>query len=197
MDDRVACRPVSVSDKAAAPRVAPATRDELGPVNALLLRVIQRGTRTANPPNLFATLGRHRGLFRRWLFFAGALMPRGKLPRADTELVILRVSHLTGCPYEADYHVPMGRKAGLSAAQVDAVARDEIDPADWSPRQAAIVAAVDELHRDSRIGDETFAALRGELSDRDLVELCMLAGHYEMVAGTINSLGIQRDEHRR
>ena len=188
---------MSVTNKAAGPRVAPATRSELGPVNALLMRVARRAAGTKEPPNLFATIGRHRGLFRRWLFFAGALMPRGKLPRADTELVILRVSHLTGCPYEADYHVPMGRKAGLSAAQVDAVARDEIDPADWSPRQAAIVAAVDELHRDSRIGDETFAALRGELSDRDLVELCMLAGHYEMVAGTINSLGIQRDEHRR
>jgi len=180
-----------------ATRVPPATRSELGPVNALILRVIHRGTRTVNPPNLFATLGRNRGLFRRWLMFAAALMPRGKLPREDTELVILRVSHLADCPYEADYHVPMGRKAGLSAAQTDAVARDDIDPADWSPRQRAILAAVDELHRDRRIGDETFAALRGDLSDSDLVELCMLVGHYEMIAGTINSLGIQRDQHKR
>ena len=76
------------------PRVAPGTRRQLGPVNAVLLRAIQLGARTANPPNLFATLGRHRGLFRRWLLFAGALMPGGKLPRADTELVILRVAHL-------------------------------------------------------------------------------------------------------
>jgi alkylhydroperoxidase family enzyme len=98
--------------------------------------------------------------------------------------VILRVSHLSDCPYEADYHVPMGRKAGLSAAQTDAVAQDAIDPAEWSPRQAAILAAVDELHRDRRIGDETFAALRGELSDSDLVELCMLIGHYEMMAAS-------------
>src|SRR3954471_13153381 len=178
-------------------RVPPATRSELGPVNALILRVIHRGARTVNPPNLFATLGRHRGLFRRWLMFAAALMPRGKLPRADTELVILRVSHLTACPYEADYHVPMGRKAGLTAAQTEAVARDEIDPPDWSPRQAAIIAAVDDLHRERRIADDTFAALRPELSDRDLVELCFLQGHYEMVAGTINSLGIQRDQHKR
>ena len=190
-------RTVAVTNKPTEPRVPPAKRSELGPVNAVLMRVIQLGARTQNPPNLFATLGRHRGLFRRWLLFAGSLMPGGKLPRVDTELVILRVSHLADCPYEADYHVPMGRKAGLSAAQVDAVARDEIDPADWSPRQAAILAAVDELHRDRRIGDQTFAALRGELSDRDLVELCMLAGDYEMVAGTINSLGIQRDEHKR
>ena len=188
---------MSVTNKAAGPRVAPATRSELGPVNALLMRVARRAAGTKEPPNLFATIGRHRGLFRRWLLFAGALMPRGKLPRADTELVILRVSHRCDCPYEADHHRRIGRKAGLTDAQVDAAAADPVDPGQWSPRQAAILRAVDELHRDKRIGDETFASLRGELSDRDLVELCLLAGHYEMIAGTINSLGIERDEHGR
>jgi AhpD family alkylhydroperoxidase len=188
---------MAVTDKAAGPRVGPATRAELGPVNALLMRVIQAGARTKNPPNLFTTLGRHRGLFRRWLLFAGALMPRGKLPRVDTELVILRVSHLSDCAYEADYHRPMGRKAGLTPEQIEAVASDELDPGGWSPRQLAILRAVDELHRDRRIADATFESLRGELSDRDLVELCLVAGHYEMLAGTINSLGIERDEHRR
>jgi alkylhydroperoxidase family enzyme len=190
-------RTVAVTNKPTKPRVPPAKRAELGPVNAVLMRVIQLGARTQNPPNLFTTLGRHRGLFRRWLLFAGSLMPGGKLPRVDTELVILRVSHLCDAPYEADYHRPMGRKAGLSQAQIDAVATAEPDPSAFSPRQRALIAAVDELHRDKLIGDDTFAALRGELSDRDLVELCMLAGHYEMLAGTINSLGIQRDARKR
>src|SRR3954447_17153665 len=163
---------VSVPDQAARPRVAPASREELGPVNALLLRVIHRGARTVNPPNLFATLGRHRGLFRRWLLFAGALMPGGKLPRADTELVILRVSHLTGCPYEADFHVPMALRAGLDQAQIDAVEK-ELDSFDWAPRQIAILKAVGELHESRRISDATFEELRGRgFSDRNLVELC-------------------------
>ena len=178
-------------------RVAPATRSEMGAVNALLVRVAQAATRTKNPPNLFATLARHRGLYRRWLLFAGALMPRGKLPRRDTELVILRVAHLSDCEYEADHHRRIGRRAGLTTAQLDAVARDDLDPADWSAREIAILRAVDELHGDRRIGDETFASLRGHLGDRDLVELCMLAGHYEMLAGTINSLGVELDRHTR
>jgi AhpD family alkylhydroperoxidase len=178
-------------------RVPPASRAEAGPLNALLLRVIKLGTRTENTPYLFSTLARHRGLFRRWLLFAGAMMPGGKLPRKDTELVILRVSHLTGAEYEADYHRPMGRKAGLTAEQIEAVARDDLQESDWSARQLAILRAGDEMHRDRQIGDDTFQALRDAgLSDRDLVELCMLHGHYEMIAGTINSLGIQRDRHR-
>jgi len=177
-------------------RVPPAKRSEVGPLNALLLRVIKLGAGTENTPYLFSTLARHRGLFRRWLIFAGALMPGGKLPRSDTELVILRVAHLTGAEYEADHHRPMGRNAGLTQQQIEAVDRDELDPSDWSARQLAILRASDELHADRQIGDGSFAELRRHLSDRDLVELRMLHGHYEMIAGTVNALGIPRDRHK-
>lgn len=179
------------------PRVPPAGPKELGWLNGLIAKLAGRVAGTKAPLNLFTTLGRNRGLFRRWLLFAGGLMPRGRLPRADTELVILRVSQQCDCPYEADHHRRIGRRTGLTEAQIEAVSRADLDAADWSARQVAIIRAVDELHADRRISDPTFAALRPELSDRDLVELCLLAGHYEMLAGTINSLGIQRDAHRR
>jgi alkylhydroperoxidase family enzyme len=47
-------------------------------------------------------------LFRRWLWFAGALMPGGRLPRDETELVILRVAHNTDCDYEWGHHERIG-----------------------------------------------------------------------------------------
>ena len=100
------------------PRVRPATRSELGLPNYLIARISARAAKTTAPLNLFTTMGRNRGMFRRWLRFAGTLMPRGGLPRVDTELVILRVSHRTGAEYEAVHHRRMGRAAGLSAEQV-------------------------------------------------------------------------------
>ena len=48
-----------------------ATSDDIGLVNAAINRVIHAGARTKNPPRLFYTLARHRGLYRRWLMFAG------------------------------------------------------------------------------------------------------------------------------
>jgi len=179
----------------AGPRVAPATRAELGFLNALLVGLAGRIARTTGPPNLFATMGRNRGLFRRWLLFAAALMPGGGLPRRDTELVILRVAHLTGAGYEADHHRRMGLAAGLTAAQLEAAAGDPAAAA-LTARQRLLLRAVDELHRGDSIGAATFAELRRELSDRDLVELCMLAGHYRMLAGMINSLAIEPDARR-
>jgi len=178
------------------PRVRPATRTELGLLNYLIARISARAAKTTAPLNLFTTMGRNRVMFRRWLRFAGTLMPRGGLPRVDTELVILRVSHRTGAEYEAVHHRGMGRRAGLSAEQVEAVAAEAIDSGPWTARQLLLLRAVDELHNHDRISEETFDGLRSELSDQDLVELCMLAGHYSMLAGLINSLGIESDVHR-
>src|SRR6478735_1306041 len=104
-----------------APRIAPGTTADIGRVNWLITRAIGLAT-GGRPPNVFTTLARHRGLFRRWLFFAGGLMPGGKLPRADTELVILRVAHNCDCAYEWGHHERIGRRAGLTTAEIQRVA---------------------------------------------------------------------------
>src|SRR4051795_5455462 len=101
-------------------RIAPGSRHEIGRVNMLLATVAGRVTGTG-PPNVFTTLARHRRLFRRWLRFAGALMPGGVLPRADTELVILRVAHNCDSEYEWRHHERLGVAAGLEPEEVERV----------------------------------------------------------------------------
>ena len=173
------------------PRVAPGTRRQLGSVNYTIAWLAGRATGGA-PPNVFTTLGRHRRLFRRWLWFAGALMPGGRLPRAETELVILRVAHNTGCDYEWGHHERMGRRAGLSDEEIARV-REGPDAAGWSERRALLLGAADELHGEGRIGDELWGRLSGMLDEVRLIELCMLVGHYEMLAMTLNSLEVEPD----
>jgi AhpD family alkylhydroperoxidase len=175
----------------AVPRIAPGTRREIGPVNALIARAIGIATRSA-PPNIFTTLGRHRRLFRRWLWFAAGLMPRGTLPRADTELVILRVAHNCGCEYEWGHHERIAQSTGLTSAQVQQV-REGASAGGWTPPQALLLRAADELHADREISDELWAQLRPLFSDQELIELCMLVGHYEMLAMTLNTLRVEPD----
>jgi AhpD family alkylhydroperoxidase len=175
-----------------APRIAPGTFRETDPLAWLIARVGGRRAGTG-PLNLFGTLGRHRRLFRGWLRFAGRLMPGGTLPRRDTELVILRVAHLRDCAYERQHHVRIGRGAGLSEADVAGVSAGPDRPG-WSPRERAILAAADALHADGDLDDATWAELRRHLDERECIELCMLVGHYEMLATTIAALRIQPDE---
>jgi AhpD family alkylhydroperoxidase len=173
------------------PRIPPGSRRRIGPLNAAIVWAIGRAS-GGRPPNVFTTLARNRGLFRRWLFFAGGLMPGGKLPRADTELMILRVSHNTGCAYEWSHHERLGQRAGLSAEEVERV-RSGPDAPGWTPHQQALLRACDEMHADGRIGEETWHRLAAELDDRLLIELCLLIGHYEMLAMTLNTLRVQPD----
>ena len=58
-------------------------------------------------------------------------------------------------------------------------------------------SALDELHERRELSDEVWAELRRHLDEPLLIELCMLIGHYEMLAMTINSLGIEPDTPRR
>jgi alkylhydroperoxidase family enzyme len=179
-----------------AARIPPGTRRQTGILNALIARAIGLGVGTEGPPGLFTTLGRHRRLFRPWLRFAAGLMPRGELPRRDAELVILRVAELCDSAYEWTQHERMAPRFGLDEEAVARV-REGADAPGWSTRQAAIIRAVDELHATRTLGDANWDALRAAgFTDTQLIELPLLAGHYEMLAMTLNALRIPPDRFR-
>lgn len=176
------------------PRLAPGSAQDIGRLNFALARLLG-AVAGGGPPNVFTTLARHRTVFRKWLRFAGALMPGGVLPRADSELLILRVAHNCGCEYEWQHHERIALTAGLSAEHVRRV-REGASAAGWSDRQQLLLRAADELHADRTLSDGLWARLRPLLSDAELIELCMVVGHYEMLAMTLNSLGVQPDALR-
>jgi AhpD family alkylhydroperoxidase len=178
----------------AAPRIPPGNASEIGRLNALFARAAGAVT-GSEPPNIFTTLARHRRLFRRWLRFAGALMPGGVLPRAETELVILRVAHNSGCEYEWRHHERLGVAAGLEPDQVARVRQGPGAP-EWSRREELLLRAADELHGERTLSDPLWADLRPLYTDRELIELCMLVGHYEMLAMTLNALAVEPDQLR-
>ncbi len=174
------------------PRIPPASNEE---IHVLIRPLIWFAGRAVGgpPPHIFTTLARHPKLFVSWLPFAGRLMPRGKLPRIDTELVILRVAYLTRCRYEWDHHVRIGGQAGLRQTDIERVAAGP-EASGWTGRQAAILQLVEELHNDRFVSDGTWARVSEYLTHPELIELCMLAGHYEMLAGTLLSAGVQPEK---
>lgn len=167
-------------------RILPAVRPPLATVVAA---VAGRMTRT-EPHRIFTTLARHRRLFRRWLPLADILLLRGDLPRSDTELLILRTAWNCRCWYEWVQHARLAETRGLPKSVIDAIP-DWREHEDLSRHQSHLLQAADELHRDHVISDDTWALLAGELRDAALIELCFVVGHYEMLAMTLNSLGVQ------
>ena len=185
---------MTAADAGTAPRIAPGTLRQIGPLAWLVSRISGRVAGTG-PPNLFLTLGRHRRLFLGWAHFAGRLMPGGRLSRRDTELVILRVAHLSACAYELDHHTRLAARAGIDDAAVARVG-DGPGAAGWTERERALLEAVDELHTDGDLTDATWGALSDHLDERQRIELVLLVGHYEMLATAIAALRIQPDAAR-
>jgi AhpD family alkylhydroperoxidase len=176
------------------PRIAPGTLRETGPAIWAFSHLAGRVTGTT-PPNVFTTLGRGRGLFWGWLHFAGRLMPGGKLPRRETELVILRVASLRGCDYELEHHVRLGARAGITAADVERV-RDGSGADGWHPRERLLLRATEELIATKDLGDATWAELRAAYDERTVIELLLLVGHYDMLATTLMTLRLEPDRPR-
>lgn len=173
------------------PRIAPGTRRQIGLVNDAICRIGGRVTGT-NPPNLFTTLARHRGLFRAWMWYASRLMPFGELSRRETELLILRIAHLRACAYEFEHHVRIGRRAGVRSEDVERV-REGPDARGWSERERVLLRAIDALNRTQDIDDATWRAMRAQLSEKECLEVLMLSGLYESLATTLLTLRVQVD----
>lgn len=144
--------------------------------------------------NIFTTLIRAPGLYRRWLPFGGRLLT-GKLPPRDRELLILRTGWNCRSEYEWGQHVVIGLNTGLKDEEIDRITSTSLDG--WSPFEACLLTAADELHEDACIGESTWAELNRHYETEQLIEVPMLVGHYHLVAMTLNSLGVQLDQGLR
>src|SRR5512133_2754853 len=110
------------------PRIPPLRDEEADDQTSVLLEEVRLPN--AQAVNVFATLVRHPGLYRRWMPFAGKLLA-GKLPARDRELLILRSAWRCASSYEWGQHVRLAQQAGLSADEIDRVA-DGPDAPDWN-----------------------------------------------------------------
>ena len=175
---------------ATTPRIGPGDRRDLGLVNHGISSIAGRVI-GGHRPNVFTTLGRQRRLFRAWLMFSAALMPFGRLPRTETELVILHVATLRGCDYELDHHRRIGRKVGLTPEQVEHVGDATWDG--WTDRQRVLLDATASLVRDRDLDDATWARVREHLDEATAIELLMLCGQYDALATTLMTLRVPLD----
>jgi alkylhydroperoxidase family enzyme len=139
-------------------------------------------------PDILAVININPRLFWTWLLFASRLMPFGRLQAQEREKIILRTGWNCHSRYEWGQHVEIGLGAGLSDADILRVAHGPAACADRYER--ALLQACDEIHHDKCIAPATWALLAEKYDESLLIEIMILIGHYEMIAGFLNSTGI-------
>jgi 4-carboxymuconolactone decarboxylase len=145
------------------------------------------------PLNIFRTLARNRPLSKSFLSLGGHLLTGGVLPAREREIVILRVGWRANSEYEFGQHTRIGLDSGLSQAEVERLT--VADPTGWSHDDSALIRLVDELCDADVVSEDTWDRLAVRWSERELLELLLLAGFYRMVSGMLNSVGVALEPH--
>src|SRR4051794_39133340 len=148
-----------------------------------MLNVSLPGMRPLAESPWLTTLAHNPQLMRRFGPLANYLLFKGRLAGRHRELLILRTGWVCRAPYEWSEHVGIAKQAGLTDGEIEQVVIGPDDPA-WNPLEAALLRAVDELHRDSVVSDETWAVLAQDFDEPALIELLMVVGMYHLIAWT-------------
>lgn len=176
--------------KASEPRLKPLADDQLDEDS---LRVLQRAKMQGRTLNIFRTLAHHPKLLERWMVFGTHVLNKSTLPPREREMAILRIGWLCGSEYEFGQHVLIGRMAGLNDEEIRRI-KLGADAKGWTDSEAALLAAVDELHSESFISDPTWQKLTVHFSTQQLLDLIFAVGQYNLVSMALNTLGVQLDE---
>ena len=164
--------------------------DEFAPEVAPLIERIRAGRR-GSLLKLYKALLHSPPLAASWFAHLGAVRWQTELDGRLRELAIIRIAHVCRVDYILRQHVPRLAEAdGVSRAECDALA-------DWGAapffdnKERAALAYVDAVTSELEPSDEIFASFAGYFSERQIVELTVLIGAYNMHARLVRALRIE------
>jgi 4-carboxymuconolactone decarboxylase len=139
---------------------------------------------------LFQTLAHNPRLLKRFNVMAGGLLTKGLLPARERELVILRTAFRCRSVFEFGQHTIIGLASGLRQDEIDQIVLPPEEAA-FPSSDEALIRMVDELYDGNCVTDRTWLQLRNRWHEAELLELLMVAGFYWMLAGVLNSAGVE------
>jgi 4-carboxymuconolactone decarboxylase len=147
-----------------------------------------RAARRGRLINIYCMLLNAPPLAESWFNHSNAVRWGTTLSGRLREIVIIRMGHLTKSEYVLRQHVP-------SLALADGVSLEECDAlADWraskhfSQSERAVLAYADTMTRDIAVPDAVFAEVKRHFNAREIVEITVLIGTYNMNARVLAAL---------
>lgn len=132
-----------------------------------------------------------------WLDFVSTARFKTELDGRLREIVIVRVAHLNRTTYVFKQHVPqLSAPTGLTDAECNTLA-DWEKAMSFSTGERAALAYTDAMTRDIVVPEGIFEALRPHFNERQIVELSVLIGLYNMHTRVFTALGIDPEPHHK
>ncbi|MEW6185585.1 MAG: carboxymuconolactone decarboxylase family protein [Thermodesulfobacteriota bacterium] len=142
--------------------------------------------------NIFLTQARHPEMAIKWGMFGDYILNDSTLPARDREILILRTGWSRRSEYEFGQHTRIGMKAGLTGEEVERITKGPEAPG-WSAFDAALLRAADELLGEAFISEATWEVLSKHYDEKQIMDVIMTVGQYNLVSMFLNSAGVQLD----
>lgn len=149
-----------------------------------------KGARGGRLINIYRLMLHSPALANAWFDLNQAVRYGTEIDGQSRELAVIRVAILNEVEYVVRAHGPAyALKEGLTPEQVTAVAN-------WQPsklfsnQQRALLAYTDAMTREITVVDTVFAEIRKHFSERQVVELTMLIGAYNMLTRFLKALQV-------
>lgn len=147
------------------------------------------GLATDSLPDAIATMLRHPDFYRAQIEYVTQRAKALVLAPRDLEIMILRTAWLCQSAYSWGEHVKFGKQAGLTSEEIQRLTQGPDAPG-WSERDRAVVRLAEELHETCFVSDETWDAVAANFSDKEIIELLVMAGFYREVAYLYNTMRV-------
>ncbi len=149
-----------------------------------------RSGRRGSLINVYKLLLNSPPLAETWFEHLGAVRWKTQLDGRLREIVIIRIAHVNDVPYVLRQHVPkLAEAEGLTLSECDALV-DWQSSQYFGSRERAALAFADCMTRDVSVPDDVFEELTGHFDEREIVELAVLIGTYNMHNRVMTALGI-------
>ena len=160
-------------------REPPLTTPRIDPVDGDGLRVTR-------------TLRRHPALADHWSMNDSYVLnpERSRLVPHDRELLILRTGWNAQAVYEWAKHVGSVGRARDHGLDPVWIAQGE-DATGWNTNELALIAAANEMYRDTTISDETWHTLSERYDTHQMMSIAYTTARYRRVSMTLNAFGVQ------
>lgn len=162
--------------------------DTEGEVQRVLGKLEGRGTDLT----VVRMMANSANAFRPFVLFADALMTRSPLPPEVREVVILHLAARMGQTYEWFEHESMSERAGVSAAQREAIRGRDLESPLFSEQQRLGIKAADELLDGRHLAEPTWRAMVQAWGPGGALDMVLTIGWWGgLVPYVLDALGLE------
>jgi alkylhydroperoxidase family enzyme len=162
------------------------------PTDAELTPEIRKTLEALPKLNIFRMAANAPASFQPLIDVAMSILLQSEFDARKREIAVLRVAHTMAASYVWTQHLAVGRRTGLTDAEIEKIATD--GPVQGLDEEGNLLCRVaDEITRDVRLSDEALGAIVERYGVRQATELIFCCSYFNLLGRFLESTRVDHE----